>query len=252
MADLAGALFFTYLLSVAFTDEISLNLMPIDRLVTYRQNLNFTELIPDALYNGTITADWAIPNSALSGIESQTIIVKVTASAPENSTIFFPAGGQRANEASVYLQCNVSSGACANGSVLSADIPVALSARQGTKITLRSEIASSLPSTYQALQQDAGSIFESLKKAFLLNPGQNYSEASGGGPMAFGQGLGNLSLPLGAPGNSAQGGNFLDTLKPEGHPQDPLLFLRENPLISIFALIIVIVITGAYLLNAKD
>jgi len=156
----------------------------------------------------------------------------------------------------VYLQCKVASGACANGSVLSADIPVAASAkqdaRQETKILLRSEIANSMPSTYQALQQDAGSIFENLKKVFSQNSTLVDSNSPIQPSSAAALGLGDLNFSLGAQGNATQSGNFLDTLKPEGDSQDPILFLRENPLISIFALIIVIVITGAYLLNAKD
>ena len=47
-------------MTVAFTDELSLNLSYIERLVTYQGNANFTELIPGALYNGTITVDWAV------------------------------------------------------------------------------------------------------------------------------------------------------------------------------------------------
>ena len=259
MATQLAAFALAYLMAVSFTDELSLNLSYIDRLVTYEQNVDFTELIPGALYNGTITANWAVPPAALSGIDAQTLIVKVTASAPENSSVFFPIGGAQAREASVYLQCKISDGVCANGSTLSAIIPVATSTKADAngevKISLRSEIVSSMPASYSVTLQDAETVFDSLKKLFMQNAtgfepsnisAANKPSASGG------LGIGDLNISIGAPGNSASNGNFLDSLKPEGHSSDPLLFLKENPLISISALLIVIVITGAYLLNAKD
>ena len=46
--------------------------------------------------------------------------------------------------------------------------------------------------------------------------------------------------------------SFLDSLKPEGDSRDPISFLRENPLVTLTALVIVIIITGAYLLRSKD
>ncbi len=259
MATPFAAFALAYLMTVAFTDELSLNLSYIERLVTYRGNANFTELIPGALYNGTITVDWAVPASALSGINAQTLAVKVTAYAPANSSVFFPIGNTEAKEAAVYLQCKIENGACANGSVLSAFIPVATSAKADAtgevKITLRSEIVPSVPASYAATLQDAGTIFDSLKQIFTQNAtGYAPSNVSAtptpsatGGTDSSG-----LNFSISAPGNSAASGNFLDTLKPEGDSSDPLSFLRENPLVSISALLIVIVITGAYLLNAKD
>ena len=259
MATPFAAFALTYLLSVAFTDELSLNLSYIERLVTYQGHVNFTELIPGALYNGTINVDWAVPPAALSGIDAQTLVVKVTAIAPENSSVFFPVGNSQAKEAVVYLQCKISEGACANGSVLSAVIPVATSAKADVshevKISLRSEIVSSVPASYAVTLQDAGTIFDSLKNIFSQNTtGYAPSNISATAKPSASDliNLSGLNISFGEPGNSAPNGNFLDSLKPEGDSRDPLAFLRENPLISISALLIVIVITGAYLLNAKD
>ncbi|MFA6328782.1 MAG: hypothetical protein WCY41_05035 [Candidatus Micrarchaeia archaeon] len=259
MATPFAAFALAYLLSVAFTDELSLNLSYIERLVTYRQNVDFTELIPGALYNGTIAVDWAVPPSALSGIDAQTLAVKVTAVAPENSSVFFPIGNTQAKEATVYLQCKIADGVCANGSTLSAVVPVATSAKADAtgevKISLRSEIVSSVPASYSATVVDTGTIFDSLKEIFSQNTTgyapSNVSAATS--PSASGAiNLSDLNISIGALGNNSSSGNFLDTLKPEGDSSDPLLFLKENPLISISALLIVIVITGAYLLNTKD
>jgi hypothetical protein len=259
MATPFAAFALTYLLAVAFTDELSLNLSYVDRLVTYQRNVDFTELIPGALYNGTIAVNWAVPPAALSGINAQTLAVKVTATAPSNSSVFFPVGGDQAKESVAYLQCNIVSGACGNGSVLSAIIPLATSAKADAngevKITLRSETVSSVPSSYAITLQDAGTIFDSLKNFFLQNSTEYAPSNVSSTPKPSESNkidIGNLSFSLGAPGNSSSSGNFLDSLKPVGDSHDPLLFLRENPLISISALLIVIVITGAYLLNAKD
>jgi len=256
MANPLGALALVYLFSIVFTDELSLKLSPVDRLVSYQNNANFTELIPEALYNGTIIANWAIPQSALFGITSQSVAVKITASVPENSSLFFPSGASQPKETSVYLRCDVEAGRCASSSILSATIPIAASAKPDGSmegiVTLRSEITGGVPSAYPALQQDAGAIFESLKNVFTQNAtgAASVDSAASAQPSSAGNlSFGGMNFSLGAASN---GSNFLDTLKPEGDSQDPLVFLQENPLISIFALIIVIVITGAYLLNAKD
>jgi hypothetical protein len=267
MAGLAGTLVLSYLLAVVFTDEISLDFSYIDRIVTYEQNVDFTELIPGELYNGTITASWAVLPAALEGLDAQTLSVRITATAPENSSVFFPVGDMQSKETTVYLQCKLQSGSCAEGSVLSVDIPVAATALPETghkaTIIMRSEIVGSMPQSYESVQQEAGAVFESLKKVFSQNLSGSAAAAepvsSVGGEAALPaasdvQSQGALNFSFGALGNGEQAGNgnFLDSLKPEGDSQDPLLFLRENPLVSIFALIIVIVITGAYLLNAKD
>ena len=261
MATPFAAFALAYLLSVAFTDELALNVSYIERLVTYQQNMDFTELIPGALYNGSIIVNWAIPPSALSGIGTDSLVVKVTATMPENSSVFFPAGASQAKETSVYLECKIVAGECGDGSILKASIPIAASAKpdsnSSAKISMRSEIVSSMPTSYSAALQEAGTIFDSLKKLFTQNASDgalSNSSAVANPPASDRIDLGNLNFSLGAPGNSAQNnsGNFLDSLKPEGDSRDPLLFLRENPIISIFALIIVIVITGAYLLNSKD
>jgi hypothetical protein len=181
MAGLAGALALSCLLAVVFTDEISLDFSYIERIVAYEQNVDFTELIPGELYNGTITATWAVPPAALEGLDAQMLPVKITATAPENSSVFFPVGSQQAKETTVYLQCKLQSGSCASGSVLSADIPVAATALPETgnvaTITMRSEIVGAVPQSYESVQQEAGAVFESLKKVFSQNLSEPISAA---------------------------------------------------------------------------
>jgi len=258
MAAPFAAFALAYLMSVAFTDELALNVSYIERLVTYQQNMDFTELIPGALYNGSITANWAVPPSALSGIGTDSLVVKVTASVPENSSVFFPVGNAQAKETSVYLECKIVGGECANGSILSASIPIAASAKpvasSEAKVSLRSETVPSVPASYSSTLKEAGTIFDSLKSMFLQNASSSNASAAANSSAPGSIDFGNLSFSLGSNGNPAQNGsgNFLDSLKPVGDSQDPLKFLRENPLISVMALVIVIVITGAYLLNSKD
>ena len=257
MATTLAAFALTYLLAASFTDELTLNVSYVERLVTYQQNMDFNEIIPGALYNGSITVNWAVPPSALSGIGTDSLAVKVTATVPENSSVFFPMGSAQARETSVYLECKIVGGECSNASTLSATIPLAASARPNAslseaRISLRSETVSSVPASYLAALNEAGAIFESLKKMFYQN--STIRAISNESAAAASSDFGGLNLSLGSQGNSAQNGsgNFLDSLKPVGDSQDPLSFLRENPIISILALIIVIVITGAYLLNSKD
>jgi hypothetical protein len=171
--------------------------------------------------------------------------------------VFFPSATGQSREISVYLTCIVANGSCANGSVLSAEIPIAASAKPDesieNRISLRSEIVDAAPPSYQAAQQEIGSIFDSL--AAMISPNVTVNQSNGSiASVAQNVGASGLNITFAMPGNGAHNasGNFLESLKPEGDARDPLMFLRENPLISIFALIIVIVITGTYLLNSKD
>ena len=246
MTSLIGGLFLAYLLSASFTDQVQLNVTPVQKLVDYHYNLDFVQLVPGEPYTGSIVAGWAVPQSALAGIADGPMTVRVTASADANSTVYFlsPASTQ-ATEVETYLRCDVANGSCANTSVLSATIPVMASAMpdssQLATISLRSEIVEgSSPALISA-----GSILNSLENAFS----QNNSTWQGNSTL-------NLSLPgpglLQANSTNLSAADFLDSLKPAGDSKNTLQFLTDNPIVSLTALVIVIVITGAYLLNAKD
>ncbi|MCX6772742.1 MAG: hypothetical protein NTV88_03145, partial [Candidatus Micrarchaeota archaeon] len=133
MASFIGAFILAYLFTASFTDTVQLNVSPVQKLVDYEYNLGFTEILPGTLYNGSIIAHWAVPQSAIAGLEGRTVAVKVTATVDENSSVFFPVlSGIEAKEATVYLKCHVESGQCANDSILSAEIPVLASAKPDT------------------------------------------------------------------------------------------------------------------------
>ena len=114
---------------------------------------------------------------------------------------------------------------------------------QLAQISLKSEIVPS--SSAPAITISADSLLDSLRSALGAN---NSSNAS---PDAARLQLPNSSL-LGNSTNLSGAQDFLDSLQPEGNYKDPVGFLRDNPVVSLTALVIVIVVTGAYLLNARD
>lgn len=242
MASFIGGLFLAYLLSISFTDEIRQNYSSVSKLVDYSYDFGFGTLIPGMRYNTSIRASWAIPDSALAGLEGKSVAIKVTASSEQNSSVYFATqdNGQ-AKEAFAYLMCDVQNGTCANTSVLTAEIPAYILAKENENASLKISLKSEIVDYQQAGAGGEFDIFGSLRNIFQPNGSENKSDEKQNGGNDFLNFTGNLS-----------DGNFLDTLKPNGDAHDPIAFLRQNTLISIGALVIVIVITGAYLLNTKD
>jgi len=247
MASLIGGVFLAYLLSVSFTDQVNFSLTSVQKLVDYQYNLDFRQLVPGEPYNGSISVVWAIPQSAISRVGAGQLSVKITATADPNSTISFPsASGTQSRQAEAYLRCDVENGACANTSVLSTAIKVIATAKpdfeQLATISLKSELVEA--ATPPVIQ--IGSLFDSIKGAL----GQNNTSGQKNGTIQV-QFPSSEFLP---PNTTNRSGaeNFLDSLKPAGDSKDPIEFLRGNPVVSLTALVIVIIITGAYLLKAKD
>ena len=246
MAFPAAAFVLSYLLAVSSTGQLSMNIGVVQKLVDYRYTTELGELIPGVAYNSSINVSWAISDSALRGLDGQVVTVKATASASNDSGISFSSPfGIRQETAEAYLQCAVADGTCSNSSNLSAIIPFTVLIGEGQAdeeaITVKSEIVGAAPPIdTSGIASSAGGLFDSFKNVFSQNDsasGQNQSAA----PAA-----------TGSAANASGNGNFLDSLRPEGDSNNPLEFLRANPIISIAALAIVIIITGAYLINAKD
>ncbi len=239
-----------FLSALLFADEVQFNVSPVQKLADYQYNFPSESLIPGLRYNGSILARWAISDAALSGLEGRSIVVKVSASASNNSSVFFLSPlGLDSYETEGYLRCDVENSACANSSILSVELPVVVfvhpdSPYSEPTITVRSEIAEGLK--LPEMGASAGGIFDSIAKALAGNQSNGSQNDSNGSGLFTGSPFETLSG-----GNSTEG-NLLDSLKPEGNPQDPIEFLRQNQLVSIMALAIVVVITGAYLLNSKD
>lgn len=234
-------------LSLQSAEEVQLTLSPVQKLADFGFSMDFSQMIPGVDYAGNISATWAIPSSALSGLDGRRITVKATASADSNSSIFFPSSGPGAKEGTAYLHCDVQGGTCAPSSVLSAEIPFTASVSPGSSatptITLASEIVESAPAPQEEAANpnvsQAEELFQSISGAFSENSSENQSDILAG-----------LELPNFSNGSGNE--SFLDSLKPEGDSKDTLGFLKQNPLISLTALVIVIIITGAYLLKSKD
>lgn len=219
----------------AAAGEFSFNVSGVQAPVEYTYDINVSQAIVGVRYPGTIQAVWAIPASALSGLEGKTVTIRITGKAEENSSIFFLSPiGTDAYETEAYLQCEVANSTCSQNSTLTTSIPVVVLVKSEggsqPKITLSEEI---VDSQLGALPPAAGSILDSISRIFSGNQSQGEQE-----------------------GNGTEGTNsssdFLESLKPEGNSKDPIAFLRQNQLISLTALAIVVVITGAYLLNSKD
>ncbi len=269
MAFPLAAFFLSYLLTVSFsgqisenasamqqitdyfyTDQIRVNASAVQKLVDYGYTTETGELLPGVLYNNSINVSWAVGDSALRGLDGKIIIVRATASASNDSEISFVSmPGFQQKTAVAYLQCVVANGTCSNSSNLSVKIPFTISVKEKQTIeeviSLKSEIAAAgaVPSIDTGeIQKTAGELFDSFKNVFSQNetkPADKPEPQKNASPHA------NAS-------NTTGNGNFLDSLKPEGDSKNPLEFLRANPIISIAALGIVIIITGAYLINAKD
>lgn len=253
MAFPASALILSYLLAISTTDQLSLNVTAVQKLVDVGYAMGNGELLPGMRYNNSINIAWAVKGASLRGLDGQVVSVKVTATANNSSDIQFASPfGLPQTSAEAYLQCAVSNGTCLNISNLTAQIPFTISVKEGgntvAAISIKSEISqqAALPDADE-VQKTAAGLFDSLKNALTQNgTGAKQSE---GGPQPGERK--NASQHANATNNSGNG-NFLDSLKPEGDSKNPIEFLRSNPLISIAALGIVIIITGAYLINAKD
>jgi len=248
MSSPAGLFFLSYLLAASFTDEVQFSASPVERLVSYEYSINFTSLIPGMRYDGNITALWAVPDQALFGLEGKSVLVKITATAQNNSSAFFPTVfNPEARTIESHLRCDVVAGSCANSSILSVQIPISIigeSGRSNSPITLQSEVVQSTI-VGDEIQKSAGGFFDFLKDILKLN-----STSANNGTNNSSSHEQNQSFL--EESNKSDAGNFLDHLKPEGDSRDPIKFLKQNPVVSIIALAIVVMITGAYLIKVKD
>ncbi|MCX8197783.1 MAG: hypothetical protein N3F07_01110 [Candidatus Micrarchaeota archaeon] len=252
---------FLALISAAFsqpTQELNVSLTSVEKLVDYSLPLQSSQLIPGVRYDSSILVSWAAPDSSLSGLEGRTILVKVSASISNDSDVFFVgASGAKSKSAEAYLKCAVKGGICSNGSVLKSEIPLQLKLKENeslsSKIRLKAEILedeapalTQISISEQNIQESAGSIFESIKKA-LENSTEAKASMNEAKAPPKDEGKGDGHLP-----QLQKDKDLLSELKPEGNAKNPMEFLQANPVISIAAFAVVVIITGAYLLNSKD
>jgi len=248
------------LLPFACAEETQLNPAPVGKMVEYEYGLDFSQMIPGVEYSSYITAKWAAPASALAGLDGKTITVKITASADESSNAFFVSQqGEREKQVTYFLYCIVQEGACSSSSVLTAKMPLIISLQEGKgpQITLESAVENAQGEASAKAVEQAGAATQ--PNSSNLTPAEQLLQSLAGALTANASNGSNetpmIPLPqmdlLNFSGNSTNE-SFLDSLKPEGDSRDPISFLRENPLVTLTALVIVIIITGAYLLRSKD
>ncbi len=227
-------IFLACLFAAVAAEDVNFTVAPVQKLVDYQYNFPSGSLIPGLRYNGSVVATWAVPQAALASLSGKSITVKISASASNSSPAFFVSPlGSDSYETEAYLRCNVQNASCANSSILSVEIPLVVLVTSNTseqpQLTFKSEVADSSAIGLPA----PGSLLDALASVFSQNSTGNSSE--------------NASSQL-----NLSGANFLDSFKPEGNGRDPIAFLKQNQLISLTALAIVVIITGAYLLNSRD
>ncbi len=111
-------------------EEFTLSASAVDKLVEISWAQGFTQFVSGYEYAGTVKVEWAIPQSALSGITAQKVRVFVKAAAKDNSSgIFFKRGEMNAQEYYFVLECNVlqnenGSAACGENSSLEREFSV--------------------------------------------------------------------------------------------------------------------------------
>jgi hypothetical protein len=231
MAALLGGAFIAFLLATSFTSNVTLSAQPLSKLIDYNVTLPQGELIPSLSYNGTINVAWAIPQSALSGL-SGTVNVLVTATSANGSGISFPSTLGTSSESSVTLSCIVENGSCSNDSTLSASIPLFLSVEQNSSdehnVTVSSEIEQGSTAIPQAASEGEGILNSISEKIF-----SNNSSSVNSTPLND-----TFQLPTQS--------------ELEQSVSNPSELLSDNPILTVGALILVVAITGVYLLNSKD
>ena len=104
--------------------KVRINTSAINQLIEVRSDFNQTPIIPNYEYAANLSVAWAIPDSALTTINSQKVLVFISIRITERFPFFYfrENGGPR-NSTTLTLTCIVADGRCANGSRLSASIP---------------------------------------------------------------------------------------------------------------------------------
>ncbi|MCX8194724.1 MAG: hypothetical protein N3G22_01275 [Candidatus Micrarchaeota archaeon] len=235
MASFLWAFILAAMLPSSFTQEASAEVRPIEKLVDYEYDLNFSAIIPGVAYNRTLAVRWAVPDAALEGLDGRSLKLKVMAEIENSTAVYFLVGGKPSNYTEAFLRCDVANSTCANSSILYAAVPIFVKAQpealESPKIRLRSEIEEG------GLADGLGFIgeFEKIFQGDNSTSEKNKSKGEKNGYVL-----------------EIKGENLLENFKPEGSPTNVLEFFKSNAAVSLVALVVVIIITGAYLLKTKD
>lgn len=197
--------------------------------------------LPGYQYHSNFTVHWAIPNSSLSGLDADEVSVLVVASAQENSTVSFE-GFPNTKRAEFYLTCTLQDRKCGPNSTLGKRIEFTFAPSSEQPFT-RELISINASLAQPAIKLDPASILSSLSRASSTHLA-NLSDAQNStlGKLAdFGS-----QFAAGISPNSSRKGPA-----PNASSQQAS-FLLQNPLVSLVAFALVILVTGAYLLKNRD
>ncbi len=105
--------------AVVQQETLGTTLDKVQKIIAVDGNLSFQKIIPGYNYSSSVAVSWAVPESAIAGLEDHGITVFVHARPFANdSWIVIDSEGKRRKEIQFTLFCNVSGGACGPGSVL--------------------------------------------------------------------------------------------------------------------------------------
>jgi hypothetical protein len=222
------ALFLLLAISFSFAQSFEVNAAPITDLVRVESDLNLTNVIPNYNYERQINVFWAIPDSAITNINTDAIRVYVTAKTDAKGGISFVKAGKQSKESTATLTCFIENGTCSANSTLNATFDVLVAATEnGT--------AGKIDINASMLQQKPVNEIASEATQLVDEIGSKASEYIDG-----------VAQP------SAQKPSVQQSAPQKEAPQDAVEFLQQNPLLSLTALAVIVVVTGAYLLKSRD
>ncbi|VVC72065.1 Uncharacterised protein [uncultured archaeon] len=105
--------------------EFNFSVSRVPGLISVSTNINTTNLLPGFEYNYSVMVKWAVPKSALRGINAREVTVYVNVKpAPESRQFYFKDGGINESEHFTALKCVIENNSCSAGSTLTESFPI--------------------------------------------------------------------------------------------------------------------------------
>ncbi len=128
---MARYLFFVwFLFSISFasqSEEISLYANSVDSLIDVESDLDFSSLLPNYDYTGTLKISWGIPEKSLENLNKERVNIYVSLEPKStDSKVRFVYGGNSYTTLHFVLSCVIENKKCASESVLSEEVMVKL------------------------------------------------------------------------------------------------------------------------------
>jgi hypothetical protein len=136
-------------------DSLSVSAGELTKFVSVTLYTLPSQLLPGMEYSKSVSAEWAIPQESLSGLEASEVSVFVTLES-NSSQVYFKNGAQNAQTRDLQLSCVIKNGYCSNESILSRSVRYyAVSQGNGVSATIfvRSRIVTPDFEIYAPIQQ---------------------------------------------------------------------------------------------------